>query len=377
MAIKKKDRKVMVAGTLGMFFFGVEFFVLGAVLPLFKNKFGISDVDSSLLVSLLPIGTLFGSLVFGPGVDRYGYKPFLLMSALLGCLGLEILAFSRSVDFVKLGVLVIGFSGGMLNGSTGSLISEISDDNSKSANLSLSGSFYCVGALFIPLLFASALKVVSFETIIGCTGGMMGLTFIYFLFIDFPKSKFKQGFPIKMILGMIKEKTLLIVSFSLLFQSCLEALANNWTPSYLVEAQGFTPEKAQSGLIFIAIGMAISRVSQAFILKKVKGVYVIAASMGMIALGALSIMLIASTVLTIFGYLLIGLGLAAGFPVALGVLGERYKEASGTAFSIALVVSLLGNILINILVGFIGVEFIPYLQIGCALIMVALFVRVA
>jgi predicted MFS family arabinose efflux permease len=51
------------------------------------------------------------------------------------------------------------------------------------------------------------------------------------------------------------------------------------------------------------------------------------------------------------GLVLLGAGLAAGFPVMLGITGERFKELSGTAFSFVMTVALTGNMLINYMMG--------------------------
>jgi MFS family permease len=54
------------------------------------------------------------------------------------------------------------------------------------------------------------------------------------------------------------------------------------------------------------------------------------------------------------GLILTGAGLAAGFPIMLGFVGERFKELSGTAFSIAFAIALIGNMIINYSMGFIA-----------------------
>src|SRR5690606_34949487 len=51
------------------------------------------------------------------------------------------------------------------------------------------------------------------------------------------------------------------------------------------------------------------------------------------------------------GLTTIGIGLAAGFPVMLGFVGEMYAAVSGTAFSIVLTIALLGNMLVNLVMG--------------------------
>jgi len=51
------------------------------------------------------------------------------------------------------------------------------------------------------------------------------------------------------------------------------------------------------------------------------------------------------------GLVLLGAGLAAGFPVMLGITGDRFKELSGTAFSCVMTVALTGNMLVNYMMG--------------------------
>lgn len=356
-----------------MFFFGVAFLVMGAVLPSLAAKFSLTEADSSLLVSFLPFGTIFGSLVFGPIIDKYGYKSLMLVAMALGAIGLETIAFGPSTGIVRGGIFILGISGGMLNGATNALVSDASDDKSKAANLSLLGFFYCVGAISLPLLLASLPESVTYSHIVGSAGAMMVATFVYYLFVEFPKAKFQQGFPIKKVLCMAKEPLLLLFSFVLFFQSALEGLSNNWSPQYLATHHGFAADQAQYALSFLVVGMAISRLSLTFILKKVDGVKVIIMSMGLIVAGALCTLFATGTAAAIVGAVLLGMGLAATFPIALGKVGEKYKEMSGTAFSLALVISLFGNTIMNLIIGQVGMQLLPYFQILCAVMIVILF----
>jgi len=54
---------------------------------------------------------------------------------------------------------------------------------------------------------------------------------------------------------------------------------------------------------------------------------------------------------------LVGAGLAGGFPVMLGLVGERYENISGTAFSFVLTIALFGNMLINYCMGIISEKY--------------------
>jgi MFS family permease len=77
-------------------------------------------------------------------------------------------------------------------------------------------------------------------------------------------------------------------------------------------------------------------------------------SFGLIFIGLVLLKTGAGFIMAIAGLLILGAGLAGGFPIMLGLVGNRYSELSGTAFSLVLTVALLGNMLINYVMGIIA-----------------------
>jgi MFS family permease len=78
------------------------------------------------------------------------------------------------------------------------------------------------------------------------------------------------------------------------------------------------------------------------------------AAFSLIFLGLVFLAIGKSFYLSVAGLILLGAGLAGGFPLMLGLVGDRYKELSGTAFSLVFVIALLGNMLINYAMGVIA-----------------------
>jgi len=76
------------------------------------------------------------------------------------------------------------------------------------------------------------------------------------------------------------------------------------------------------------------------------------------------------------GLVLLGAGLASGFPIMLGFVGELYSELSGTAFSLVFFVALLGNTLINFGMGLVietfGINHLITFALAEAVIMIVL-----
>lgn len=122
---------VFTAACIGMCFFGVSMITLGSVLPSLVAKLGLSGLQATSLATFLPLGMLVGSLIFGPVVDRFGHKALLIPSCAVVLLGLEGLIFFESIPLLQTSIVGIGLGGGILNGETNALVSDISNESEK------------------------------------------------------------------------------------------------------------------------------------------------------------------------------------------------------------------------------------------------------
>lgn len=364
---------VLAAGFAGMAFFGMAFVILGTVLPSLTERFSLSTVNASTVASLLPFGIMLGSLVFGPIIDRYGYKILIIASTLLTVLGLEILAFADSVSVVRLSIFIIGFGGGILNGLSNALVSDASTDKNRGSNLSILGIFFTLGAITIPLIYAWLSKSYSYVPIVAGAGLIMALFSMVYVAIHFPKGKFKEGAPTVKIGKLIMEPTLLLLSFILFFQSGVEGISSSWTPNFLEQIKEFTKENALYALSFVVFGMGIGRILLSLLLRVVNSRIILYVSMAIAAVGAFILAGAESSSSAITGTFLIGMGLASTFPVVIGEIGEKYKAVSGTALSIALSIALLGNTIINLLVGVLGLKALPAMIAFCAFAVIIIY----
>lgn len=351
--MKYKKILVYTAACIGMAFFGIAFIVMGTVLPALTDKYALDSVQASSLVTFLPIGVLLGSLFFGPVVDRFGYKILLVVSTVLALLGLEGLSFFNELPVLSFCIFLIGLGGGMLNGATNALVSDISDDKERSSRLSILGVFYGIGALGMPLLLGILSKQYSYQIILQFTGLFMLMCVIYFLVIRFPESKIKQGFPINKALKLVKEPVLLLMSFFLFFQSGMEGLFNNWTTSYLENTTAIDKGDVILSLTFFVLGMTVARLLLSFLLRKIKNSLVLFGGMILTTIGIVFLYYASNFNLVAIGLFFAGFGLAAGFPVVLGVIGTLYKETTGTVIGLALFIALSGNTLLNYVMGYV------------------------
>jgi MFS transporter, FHS family, glucose/mannose:H+ symporter len=367
------------AACLGMLLFGIVFLSLGAVANFLKAKFALDQTQLGTLTALLPLGILAGSLVFGPIVDRYGYKLLLILCALLVMLGLEGIAFARTFAAIQFCFLLIGFGGGILNGGTNALVADISPGE-RGAKLSLLGVFFGLGALGMPTILGVLTAHFSDEAIISGIGLFIVLPVAYFLAIRFPAPKQPQGLSLKESFAMLKDPALLLLGMVLFFQSGLEGATNDWSPVYLKERLNFADNDARLVLASYVAAMTATRLALGGLLKRISSSAVLFASIAIAAVGALIVLSTVGSQPAVAGLLLLGIGYAACFPVVLGYIGDRYASRSGTAFSIAFVLALIGNMSINKSMGQIahhhGIEQFAKVLLG-SLICITLFLALA
>ncbi len=345
--------QVFIAACMGLFLFGLTLITLGSILPDLKLQYANDGLSAATLASLLPIGIMLGSLVFGPVVDRYGYKMLLSVSVLISALALLGIAFSSSVPVLYVCIFFIGFGGGIINGGTSALVADISEEN-KGAKLSLLGVSFGIGALGMPLLLGILSKHYDYTTVLAAVGFFMLLPVAYFFFLLFPPPKQALGFPLKEGLALLKQPVLLLTGFFLCFQSGSESLINNWATSYLQQELQVSSEKALYALSFSLVGLTVARLLLGALLRKISSVVVLAVSLLLVIAGNLLLYYNQTYNAAFAALLIIGAGLAGGFPIILGYVGQLYAQLSGTAFSIALVIALLGNTLINYCFGLIA-----------------------
>ena len=337
----------------GMLLFGAALITLGSIAPDLRGKLNLDNLSAGTLFSILPFGMLIGSLFFGPIADRYGYKILLSASCLFLFAGFEGIAFASSKNLITIYVFLVGCGGGAINGATNAMVADISERD-KGAKLSLLGIFFGIGALGMPLVLGVMKYWFNFEAIVAAVGIITIITGLFFLFIKFPPPKQSRNFPLRHSLKLFRDDVLILIAFFLFFQSSFEGITNNWTTTYLIDQLSVTQSKALFTLSTFVAGMVIMRLLIGSIFRTVSEKKLLFSSFGLIFIGLVLLKTGAGFFMVVTGLLILGAGLAGGFPIMLGLVGNRYSELSGTAFSLVLTVALLGNMLINYMMGIIA-----------------------
>lgn len=101
-----------VAGIAG-FLFGFDEGVIAGALHLLREQFAIDPVSEGLMTAAVPLGALFGALLGGRTVERYGRRSLLLAAALLFIIGALFSSMAGAVWMLTASRLVLGLAVGI------------------------------------------------------------------------------------------------------------------------------------------------------------------------------------------------------------------------------------------------------------------------
>jgi MFS transporter, FHS family, glucose/mannose:H+ symporter len=333
---------VFASACMGMLIFGIVMAVLGSLLPSLIDKFNIDLIDAGSLFLVMNLGILAGSMIFGPVVDRYGYKGLLTVCAFLVFAALQGIAHAPSLIVLQASLFLTGFAGGSINGGTNALVSDISGEN-RGAGLTFLGVFFGIGALGVPFILGTFLDRFSYEALTSFVGALIMLPFFLFAFIRFPLPKHSQGFAAGEGLKLTRETTLLLFGLLLFLQSGLEMTVGGWSAAFLNEELSIGTRQAVLYLSFYWLGLIMARIVLTWLLQHIEKHIIMIFSMLVAFAGSTLLLLSHNPVIAVGGLFLTGIGFAAVFPLVFAYVGSLYPEYSGTAFGVILVIALLGG----------------------------------
>jgi MFS transporter, FHS family, glucose/mannose:H+ symporter len=333
--------------------FGITMVVVGTINNYLTVEFGADKVLIGYYAAILALGVLIGTLGFGPIADSYGYKPVMLAGVVLVAAGLAGITASGSLQAVPWFFFLTGAGGGMLNGVTNVVVARIFPENS-SAYLSLLGVFYGAGALGLPLITSLMLENgFSYRFILNSVASLLLVPFIGVLLLKFPKPQRSKAIPFKTYTGFFTKKAILLPGFFLFFQSGIEAIVPVWAPVYLAESYNAGYDKALYAITAAALGMLLTRLALSRILQKKAPDKVLMISLIIMAAAIFMLQMAGSLTSGLIAMGIIGVGMAAAFPVIMGYTADFFPGDSGTAFSIVIAIALVGNMILNAVTGYV------------------------
>ena len=351
-------RRLFVAAASAMFVFGMIIAMLGALfgLPAMRERLGINLAQQGDTFSLLFLGLLVSTAIVGPTLDRYGSKLVLVSASAMVTVALLGFAVAKGFGAAAVAAILLGVGGGWLNTATNALVSDVFHDD-RGRMLNLLGTFFGVGALFVPAVIALSFGVLSVAGTMLLCAAVAGASTVFCATQPFPAPHEGAAFSFGGMLGVARDRGVLLFAILLLFQAGNEAALSGWTSTY-IGSVGWSPRIATVILlgywVTAIVGRAVSSRAQAWIGKE----RLVVACGGLSIAGCVILLAAAGWLPGLaFGALLTSLGFSAIFPTVLAMAGDRYQRFAGTVFGFLFTVGNVGSIGFPLALGHISQTF--------------------
>ena len=336
---------VFVAACAGMAFFGVTMLSLAPILGKLNALVGEGALS---LPSTMSIGIILGTVLFGPVVDRFGYKGLLIASSILALAGIQGLARFTQLPLLHGSMFCLGLGGGILNGLTNAVVSDIYDDDKRGGRLGVLGAFYCIGALLWTLL---NYFIADYNIPLNAISVVMALFIVFFCVTAFPKAKPSGSVSVSKSLGLLKYPALLLFAVVLFFESGFEGCSGSYTVEFFNQTTPMGTKAATLAMTWFTVGMMAGRFPLGAIQRRLKALGTLYTYLGVALAGVVLFTLCNGPVGAYIAMARIGFGVGATVPVVLNYIGGAFRDQSGTAMSIAIFIALLGQFTFNRLTG--------------------------
>ncbi len=303
---------------------GLYAMILGSILPLISNEYGLNNTVSGGLISAHQAGNLIAGFIAGILPVYLGRKKAIIFLCSFVVMGFSIVMLTGNPVLLILGFLFTGLSRGSISNFNNTVVNEVSD--SSPAALSFLHSIFAVGALLAPFL-------VIFSTSIGGDSGWRIATAIIIVLAlismvlfsrmnidDTAKQKEKTLSYI-----FLKDKYFWVGTGILFFYLCAEAAITGFLVKYFVDTHILTTQYAQilNSLLWIVI--LAGRLTTTFIGDRIpKEITLISASIGTAFFYTL---LLSTQQVTLITIAIMGLGfsMAAIYPTTVATVGTTIK----------------------------------------------------
>ncbi|NLN04699.1 MAG: MFS transporter [Clostridiaceae bacterium] len=355
--------------------------LLGSAWPVMYHELEVPMSYAGIVTMIIAGGTIVSSLMSNRVTRRFGTYLVTSVSVLLTAIGL--FGFSISKSFILLCIFAIPY--GLGAGAVDAALNNYVALYYNSRHMNHLHCFWGVGATISPYIMGLCLS-----RGLGYSNGYLSVAIIQvvitaLLFASYPlwrkngqtmKNKAANGrhITIKEAVGIKGVRYILIGFFSYI---ALEATAGLWASSYLVEFRNVDADTAATFASMFFLGITVGRFISGFVSDRVGDRLMIRSGIIICMFGILLIALPFSSVFSLSGLVIAGLGCAPIYPAVIHSTPSNFgKENSQAIIGIQMACSYMGSTLMPPLFGviadYVNIGFYPYFLAFFAVLMLVM-----
>lgn len=341
--------------------------LLGSAWPIIRGDLGAPLGTAGVLFMIVAAGTIVSSLASGSVLRRFGTGMVTLASCIMTAVALLGYSLAPSVFWLGVCAIPLGLGAGSVDAGLNNYVAA----HYKAHHMSWLHCFWGVGATLGPVIMAGFISGDGHWRNGYLTVAIIQFALVVILFFTLPlwdRVAQSAGDSRKEELGerevepsdagrvkplRIPGVKLALVSF--LFYCGVEATVGLWGSSYLVGVKNIGAATAASWVSMYYAGITVGRFIAGFVTFKVSNRVMIRTGQITALFGAVLLILPLPAILSLIGFLIIGLGLAPIYPCMLHETPVRFgKQQSQTIMGVQMAVAYTGSTFMPPLLGFLA-----------------------
>lgn len=332
----------------------------------YARRSGCPARTGGYLLMIVSVGTIISSLVSGKVIKRFGTGMVTFVSVFMTAMALLGFSFAPSILWLVLCAIPLGLGAGAVDTALNNYVAL----NYKAHHISWLHSFWGVGATLGPIIMAQyiaeqqdwrsgylSISALQFTLVIILLLSLpvwkkaaeKGHVTVQQSLEDIPVQRVEQpAKPIKPL--QIKGVKLAMLSF--LFYCAVEVSVGLWGSSFLVEVKDLSASAAAQWVSLYWGGLTIGRFITGFITFRINNRLLIRSGQILALIGAFLLVLPFPSIISLIGFIIIGLGLAPIFPCMLHETPARFgKTHSQTIIGYQMATAYTGTTLMPFFLG--------------------------
>ena len=340
--------------------------LLGSAWPVLHQQINAPVSYAGAVSMVICVGTIISSLFSDKLLSKFGAGKITALSTMLTAIGL--FGFSVSNAFWMLIAWAIPY--GIGAGAVDAVLNNYVALHYKPQHMSWLHCMWGVGAAISPCIMSFALLKLNGWNFGYLIVSVIQIVLAVFIFLSLPVWKEKKEEKKEVTQKPLKFKEIFsikgaIACFVTFFCYCaLELTASLWASSYLVDKWSFSPETAAGFASMFYIGITVGRFINGFMAMKFSDRFLIRLGCGIILLGITLLLIPINAVVSLVGFVVVGLGCAPIYPCMIhmtpAVFGEDKSQAMiGVQMAFAYVGFLAMPPLFGVIAQYVSIKLLP------------------
>lgn len=329
------DRQQLAIGYL-FFINGVVFAAWATNIPDIKNRFSLSDAEVGNVLLIMAISAVVFMTFAGFLVQKKGSRMISALSALGFSAALPLVFFAENFAHLIIAVALLGAANGAMDVSMNQQASSAEQHRGRHLMSRLHACFSIgalAGSLLTYLALANGITPFSQGIALCATITVVACWLFRYLLADSRKTAHqRQHFQLG-ISAIARNRLLLLFGLLSFLTMLSEGGIADWSAIFLIDFTGVTADRASLGYAAYASLMIVGRLSGGWLISTFGSRFVVAAS-GALSTAGMSLALYANSFpLQLFGFALVGLGVANLIPIIFSNAGKMTGLPPGTGIA--------------------------------------------